>query len=380
MKRFLSLSIITFLLLCAGIASAMAQVKKEVQFRITVLKTTGDPQPGMILKVVGQTDKYVGDAQGVISFKLELEKDMFRSASLYFPSDENRSVSFMTLNEKETSKTYYIDSPEDLLAYKQKNTTIEVEGIIKDTAGKPVANAIISVQGTGRKATSDEAGLFKIAADYNHPITLRADGMENQSLAISRFLQNPEEAYRITMFRKNASKIYSVVDKMPEFPGGMKAFQNYLNRHLKYPAQAKKEKKEGVVVVQFIVEPNGNISSPTVMRGLEATMDSAAIAAIRTMPKWNPGEDNGMSVRCKYSVPVQFKITSPKENKAAQRQAEMQKRAAEMAQLKENIRRLCGEPEKRSLLSYATVPTSPDDRIEIKIPLAVEKSHTKSKK
>ena len=99
---------------------------------------------------------------------------------------------------------------------------------------------------------------------------------------------------------------------MPEYPGGRKEFMNYLKRHLKYPAQAKKENKQGVVVVQFVVETNGEITSPTIARGLEAQMDTAALNVIREMPSWMPGRDHGRVVRCKCSVPVQFKIEQPK--------------------------------------------------------------------
>ena len=159
---------------------------------------------------------------------------------------------------------------------------------------------------------SDEIGLFRIEADYNHPITIRAERMENRSLNITTFLQHPDEPYTVIMYRKNSTRIYSVVEEMPEYPGGMKAFVNYLKRKLVYPPQAKKENLEGVVAVQFVVEKDGRITSPTVVRSLRADMDSAALTAIRNMPNWIPAREHGMRVRCKYSVPVQFKIERPK--------------------------------------------------------------------
>lgn len=159
---------------------------------------------------------------------------------------------------------------------------------------------------------SDEIGLFRIEADYNHPITIRAERMENRSLNITTFLQHPDEPYTVIMYRKNSTRIYSVVEEMPEYPGGMKAFVNYLKRKLVYPPQAKKENLEGVVAVQFVVEKDGRITSPTIVRSLRADMDSAALTAIRNMPNWIPAREHGMRVRCKYSVPVQFKIERPK--------------------------------------------------------------------
>lgn len=285
---------------------------KETEFRITILKTSGEPQVGMILKINGRSDKYLSNEQGVITFQYKIDKSYNRLANIYFPGDETKAATSFVLKETETSKTIYLDSQEDIASFKQNNKTVTIEGFVKDSSQKPIQEAIISIQGTGRKVLSDEIGLFRIEADYNHPITIRAERMENRSLNITTFLQHPDEPYTVIMYRKNSTRIYSVVEEMPEYPGGMKAFVNYLKRKLVYPPQAKKENLEGVVAVQFVVEKDGRITSPTVVRSLRADMDSAALTAIRNMPNWIPAREHGMRVRCKYSVPVQFKIERPK--------------------------------------------------------------------
>lgn len=285
---------------------------KETEFRITILKTSGEPQVGMILKINGRSDKYLSNEQGVITFQYKIDKSYNRLANIYFPGDETKAATSFVLKETETSKTIYLDSQEDIASFKQNNKTVTIEGFVKDSSQKPIQGAIISIQGTGRKVLSDEIGLFRIEADYNHPITIRAERMENRSLNITTFLQHPDEPYTVIMFRKNSTRIYSVVEEMPEYPGGMKAFVNYLKRKLVYPPQAKKENLEGVVAVQFVVEKDGRITSPTIVRSLRADMDSAALTAIRNMPNWIPAREHGMRVRCKYSVPVQFKTERPK--------------------------------------------------------------------
>lgn len=285
---------------------------KETEFRITILKTSGEPQVGMILKINGRSDKYLSNEQGVITFQYKIDKSYNRLANIYFPGDETKATTSFVLKETETSKTIYLDSQEDIASFKQNNKTVTIEGFVKDSSQKPIQGAIISIQGTGRKVLSDEIGLFRIEADYNHPITIRAERMENRLLNITTFLQHPDEPYTVIMYRKNSTRIYSVVEEMPEYPGGMKAFVNYLKRKLVYPPQAKKENLEGVVAVQFVVEKDGRITSPTVVRSLRADMDSAALTAIRNMPNWIPAREHGMRVRCKYSVPVQFKIERPK--------------------------------------------------------------------
>jgi TonB family protein len=285
---------------------------KETEFRITILKTSGEPQVGMILKINGRSDKYLSNEQGVITFQYKIDKSYNRLANIYFPGDETKAATSFVLKETETSKTIYLDSQEDIASFKQNNKTVTIEGFVKDSSQKPIQGAVVSIQGTGRRVLSDEIGLFRIEADYNHPITIRAERMENRSLNITTFLQHPDEPYTVIMYRKNSTRIYSVVEEMPEYPGGMKAFVNYLKRKLVYPPQAKKENLEGVVAVQFVVEKDGRITSPTIVRSLRADMDSAALTAIRNMPNWIPAREHGMRVRCKYSVPVQFKIERPK--------------------------------------------------------------------
>ena len=298
--------------LCLFLPLAAQGAGTKTTFRITVLKTNGEPQPGMILKISSRSQEYTGDAQGVITFQYEIEDSYTRSANLYFPTDRDKPVASFALEPENATKIFYLDSPQDIVAYKQSQQTFPIEGYVTTASGEPITGAVVSIQGTGRRVTTDEIGLFQIDADYNHPITVRADGMENQSASIQAFLQNPNEPYTIIMQRKSSSRIYASAEQMPQYPGGMKAFQNYLKRNLKYPPQAKRDSIEGVVAIQFVVERNGRITSPVIVRSLEPSMDTVALNVIRNMPRWIPAKDHGTIVRCKYSVPVQFKIERPK--------------------------------------------------------------------
>ena len=298
--------------ICLLLPLTMQGAGTETTFRITVLKTNGEPQPGMILKISNRSQEYTGDTQGIITFQYEIEDSYTRWAYLYFPADKDKSVASFPLEAENATKTFYLDSPQDIVAYKQSQQTFPIEGYVTTPSGEPITGAVVSIQGTGRQTQTDEIGLFRIDADYNHPIRVRADGMDNQSVSIQSFLQNPNEPYTIVMQRKSSSRIYSSAEQMPQYPGGMKAFQNYLKRNLKYPPQAKRDSIEGVVVIQFVVERNGRITSPTIVRSLEASMDTVALNVIRDMPRWTPAKDHGITVRYKYSMPVQFKIERPK--------------------------------------------------------------------
>ena len=288
------------LLLTAGSMSGKDYV-------VHVLNSAGDPQAGMILRI--DRKEYTANEQGVIEFPYDGDGDTW--IYLYFPTDKSYCVKTFSLEEADTQPVFRIDSPRDILAYKQKGTTFPIEGIVMDEQHRPLEGASVSVQGTGRKAVTDEAGLFHIEGDYAHPVVIRAPGMETRSVPIGKFLEKPDDTYTVYLFNKNARTVYSSAERMPEFPGGMKAFRTYLDRHLHYPEKAKAARKEGVVVIQFVVEQNGSITQAAVARRLEASMDTAALEVIEAMPDWIPARDNGRVIRCRYSVPVRFRLPKP---------------------------------------------------------------------
>lgn len=102
--------------------------------------------------------------------------------------------------------------------------------------------------------------------------------------------------------------IFQVVEQMPEFPGGMSALMQYLGKNIKYPTIAQENGVQGRVIVQFVVNRDGSIVDPVVVRSVDPYLDKEAIRVIKTMPKWKPGQQRGKAVRVKYTVPVTFKL------------------------------------------------------------------------
>ncbi|NDV58731.1 M56 family metallopeptidase [Bacteroides sp. 519] len=102
--------------------------------------------------------------------------------------------------------------------------------------------------------------------------------------------------------------IFQIVEKMPQFPGGQTALMNYLNTNIVYPEAAKANKVQGRVIVQFVVNKNGDVENPVIVRPVNPELDTETIRVIKSMPKWIPGEQDGTPVNCKYTVPVQFKL------------------------------------------------------------------------
>jgi protein TonB len=107
---------------------------------------------------------------------------------------------------------------------------------------------------------------------------------------------------------QNSASIYNAVDQNPEFPGGLSALSSWLSTHISYPASAAEAGISGRVVVQFVVEKDGHISSASVVRGKDPALDAEAIRVVSSMPRWTPGRLNGSPVRVRYNLPINFKL------------------------------------------------------------------------
>lgn len=105
--------------------------------------------------------------------------------------------------------------------------------------------------------------------------------------------------------------IFEVVEQMPEYPGGMSAMIEFISKNIKYPEAAQKAKTQGRVIIQFIVDTEGNVTSPKIIRGVDPQLDAEAIRLTTIMPKWKPGSQRGQTVNVKYTVPIMFQLTEP---------------------------------------------------------------------
>lgn len=103
-------------------------------------------------------------------------------------------------------------------------------------------------------------------------------------------------------------EIFTAVEQQPEFPGGVGELYKYLGQNIKYPAAAQRANVQGRVFVKFVVEKDGSIGNIEVMKGIGFGCDEEAVRVIKSMPKWNPGRQNGKNVRVYYTMPVVYKL------------------------------------------------------------------------
>lgn len=100
--------------------------------------------------------------------------------------------------------------------------------------------------------------------------------------------------------------VHVIVEKMPEFPGGIAAMMNYFGKSIRYPLAAREQNIQGRVFLNFVVEKDGSISNVVVLRGIGGGCDEEAVRVVQEMPKWNPGLQNGKAVRVSFNLPVRF--------------------------------------------------------------------------
>ncbi len=104
------------------------------------------------------------------------------------------------------------------------------------------------------------------------------------------------------------AEIFTVVESMPEFPGGAGELYKYLGQNIKYPPLAKESGIQGRVFVNFVVEPDGSISNVKVLRGIGGGCDEEAVRVVESMPSWKPGKQRGKAVRVSYNLPIKFTL------------------------------------------------------------------------
>jgi len=116
---------------------------------------------------------------------------------------------------------------------------------------------------------------------------------------------------------KSHGPVFTSVEQVPVFPGGINAFEQFLGKNIRYPEAARNKNTQGRVIISFIVETDGTLTNFKVMRSVGDGTDEEAIRVLALSPKWTPGLQNGHRVRVAYTVPINFTLSveKPEEEK-----------------------------------------------------------------
>ena len=102
--------------------------------------------------------------------------------------------------------------------------------------------------------------------------------------------------------------IYNNVEVMPSYPGDMTECYMFVARHMHYPEEAAEKGIEGRVLIRFVVEKDGRLTNFEVIETPDPLLSDEALRVLKQMPQWIPAKNKGKDVRCRYSMPIQFRL------------------------------------------------------------------------
>lgn len=108
----------------------------------------------------------------------------------------------------------------------------------------------------------------------------------------------------------DTNSVHTFVDEMPKFVGGMDSLFSFLENNLVYPEKEKASNIHGKVYVNFIIDRDGSVIEPKILRGLTENCDNEVLRVINIMPKWIPGEHKGKKVKVSYNLPINFSLSN----------------------------------------------------------------------
>ena len=200
------------------------------------------------------------------------------------------------------------------LQEKKKEAKVEKKEIIKTEPEKVVEQVKSSVKFT--------APIIKKDEEVKEEDEIKLDEVQKSDKAVGAFTVegNDEVGGSVLKAKEDIAapeppkhvveetKIFTVVEQMPMFPGGDAALMGYLRDNIHYPTVAAENGVQGRVVVGFVVERDGSITDVKVLRSVDPSLDREAMRVVKSMPRWTPGKQNGSAVRVKYQVPVTFRL------------------------------------------------------------------------
>jgi TonB family protein len=103
--------------------------------------------------------------------------------------------------------------------------------------------------------------------------------------------------------------VYTYVEQMPQLPGGggARAVSEAIAQRFHYPRKALRQGVGGRILMRFTVAATGQVENIRIAQGLRADCDSAAVQAVRELPRFEPGIQKGQPVAVNFTVPLNLR-------------------------------------------------------------------------
>lgn len=256
----------------------------------------------------------ISNIEAVARTTKEMAKDVIEAV------EENLASNSTTPEMEVATEAILVETP---ISQQDKDKLVTYKGKVVDKDGKPVEGAELLIDGSHKlpqdqSFVTDKNGNFSFMAFENAHIGVIWNKNDKYMLKGIRYDQKERTNLKIVMddqwqnppSNDPNNPVFEVVEIMPEFPdGGMSGLMQFLSKNIQYPINAQKNHTQGRVTVQFVVNKDGSISEPKIIRGVDPDLDGEAIRVISLMPKWKPGMQKGQPVRVKYTVPVMFRLS-----------------------------------------------------------------------
>lgn len=214
---------------------------------------------------------------------------------------------------------------------------VKVKGQVIDDFNGPIVGANVIVKGTNIGTITDLDGKFALETTKDAVLAFSFPGTKSKEVAVKDVLGDlkvqlysdgtvtrPQSQSQSATPQRSSNtpqmvsdQVFTVVEVMPEYPGGQGELLKFLAKNIKYPVIAQENGIQGRVTASFIVEKDGSIRDIEVIRGVDPSLDKEAIRVLSGMPDWTPGKQRGQDVAVKYTVPVTFRLQRVNGNKPA---------------------------------------------------------------
>lgn len=244
---------------------------------------------------------------------------------------ENQNVNDIPYETIESINVLKGESATSIYGEKGKNGVILIT-IKKEVSTSQNGTSDVVVIGYGKMQNQNSAehssSEFRIrsAETGNKPLivkdgviseNLKIESIDPETILLINVLKNESAAAKygekgkngvLEITTKKTGDVFTMVEEMPQFPGGTEALKTFVYSTLKYPTIALENGIQGQVFVRFVVDKTGKVTNAKVSRGVDPSLDKEAKRIVESMPKWSPGKQQGENVDVTYEMPITFTI------------------------------------------------------------------------
>ncbi|MDB0796191.1 M56 family metallopeptidase [Phocaeicola vulgatus] len=285
-------------------------VQGLVTFTITVTNSEGKPQPNITLQIKpgNEVKTFKTNAEGKATIEVDMTTPKYVSLDVSSPKSSKHQSLLLSANKPNVTAIF--DTDDDIAAYIKAGKQIRIKLQISNNDNQQLAGVELISSSTNAKATTNAHGEAQLTVGVGETIAINHKGYQEGKFTVKELcpIKDMENPKLVRLLLVGEDPVYQIADNMPEFPGGMIACLQYLARNIKYPVTAQKEGAQGKVIVQMVIEKDGSVDHVSIVRSITPELDAEAARVVKSMPKWKPATVKDKAVRCRYTVPVTFKL------------------------------------------------------------------------